>query len=164
MAVVATQGELQLVLERCLLLTWIRASFLCSTYLESPSAYIPNLGTVGSDWGSNWGSSIRGEVLKSLNLYIPESTLPSNAHFLLLKTTANSFRFLEETIRAHSCEKWVLLFSIPRVLNFYTVHLSHTVYFLIPLATTLAFLHLSTLLLYQVPSHFWIFPVNNNNS
>lgn len=120
-----------------------------SPALELPLPTLPNLGTVGCVWGSNWGSFICEELLKFLNLYIPEKTLPPNAPLFHLKTLATSFSLLQKPSLPTPVKSDFFLFSIPRVFNFHIVHLSHTIYFLIPLALTLAFqrsFHSTTLL------------------
>lgn len=125
---------------------------------------LPDLGTGGCVWRSKWGSSICQKVLKSVNVHIPEKIPSPNAHFLHLKTFANSFRLFQEAIPAHSSEKWFLLFSISGALNLSTMHLSRTIYSLHHQPSHWCFSTLSTLPLSRVYSHFGIFPMNNNNS
>lgn len=137
--VVAIQAVFQLVLEGCLLLTCVQISVLCSTCLRTIFACIVKFWHSGLCLRVYWGSSSWQGVIKSLNLWIPVKTLLPNAHFLHLKMCAYLSGPCTGAVSANFSEKWFPLFSIPRVLNFYIMHLSHTIYFLVPLSITLAF-------------------------
>ena len=160
---VAVQAELQLVLERCLRLTCVQTSVLCSTCLETIFTHIVKFWHSGLCLRVHQGSSTCQGLIKISESVYPCTTLPPNAHFLHLKMFANYSTLPIEAIPANFSENWFPLFSIPRVLNFYIMHLSHTIYFLVPLSITLASSILSTLPFFWVHSHLWIFPVNNNS-